>query len=602
MTTESELWDWRFGAIEAERLCAGLLEISGYTDVDPQSTLGGPDGKKDILARKARELFVAAVYFPPTRKTFKEIQAKFRRDRAGVELNGAAGLVFFVNQPLTGGERAALRELGGENDEIFHLERIRHLLDSPPGYGLRQKYLRIEMTPAEDAALQSLQQRATSRGKSRRQEVGRESSVLAFPELGAVRTRLPEAWDDRPELTPAPGGIGQLELVLYDLLQIDEQGDVLLDADANDALVPEESAWWREYVPTRALSPAEDIGVASEYLATVPSLGGVAVTALTKSIAPLAEALADVDFWRHGPRCILRSWRHDYGLPCLAVANAALAGWANEAASGLLLYVDGSVIDQVEGMEEVPGPLHSYLLCLTRSGDGTDGLGAIHRLVLSCPGESWCRVGGCDTPTNYIEMALSPFLATAAKSAQIASAAHQYAEASVYEDVFGSGGDDTYAEPFLEIIVDVLQQNGWKEVERGGWEGGMEELVLRRADDFLRVDHDPVTRQIRIADGTGNVDLMLQSLSDEGLITESGNELVLKSEQVAEQWGSEVVAAATDALSGRIDLDRPPAFAPVQATMLGLHPFALGAVASPTGESLYERQLRQLLRTIDTRR
>jgi hypothetical protein len=46
MSTESDLRDWRGGQTNAERLCAGILEISGYTDVDPQAPLGGPDDKK----------------------------------------------------------------------------------------------------------------------------------------------------------------------------------------------------------------------------------------------------------------------------------------------------------------------------------------------------------------------------------------------------------------------------------------------------------------------------------------------------------------------------------------------------------------------------
>jgi hypothetical protein len=163
MTTESSLRDWRFGSVQAERLCAGLLEISGYSNVDPQATLGGPDGKKDIIARRDGKSVVAAVYFPPTEPTFSQIRAKYIRDRDGVAINGASGFVFFVNQQLTLGHRNALRALGGADDEIFHLERIRHLLDSPQGYGLRLEYLRRSMTPEEEAAYHSIQQQSASK-------------------------------------------------------------------------------------------------------------------------------------------------------------------------------------------------------------------------------------------------------------------------------------------------------------------------------------------------------------------------------------------------------------------------------------------------------
>lgn len=152
MTTEATLRDWRFGSIQAERLCAGLLQISGYSDIDPQATLGGPDGKKDILARRGGRLFVAAVYFPSTQPAFSVIREKFIQDRKGVASNHASGLIFFINQYLTVGQRAALQAVGGPADEIFHLERMRHLLDSPIGYGLRLEYLRRPMSPEEQAA------------------------------------------------------------------------------------------------------------------------------------------------------------------------------------------------------------------------------------------------------------------------------------------------------------------------------------------------------------------------------------------------------------------------------------------------------------------
>jgi len=77
MGTEADLRDWRSGQILAERLCTGILQISGYVDVDPQATLGGPDNKKDILARRNDRRFVAAVYFPPTPPPFRKIRAKF---------------------------------------------------------------------------------------------------------------------------------------------------------------------------------------------------------------------------------------------------------------------------------------------------------------------------------------------------------------------------------------------------------------------------------------------------------------------------------------------------------------------------------------------
>lgn len=149
MSTESELHDWREGQTNAERLCAGILTIHGYTDVDPQAPLGGPDEKKDLLSRRDGKKFVGAVYFPSTHQTYGAIRKKFEDDREGVDRHAADGFVFFVNQRLTLSERSALHDLGGSLDEIYHLERLRLALDSPQGYGLRLEFLRRAMTVEE---------------------------------------------------------------------------------------------------------------------------------------------------------------------------------------------------------------------------------------------------------------------------------------------------------------------------------------------------------------------------------------------------------------------------------------------------------------------
>ncbi len=152
MLTELALHHWRFGQVLAERLCAGILRISGYTDIQPQAPLGGPDGKKDILLRRDDKTYVAAVYFPTTASSFAEIRKKYKSDLLGVKANKADGFIFLVNQHLTVGERAQLLALGGPYDEIFNVERIRAALDDPRGYGLRLEFLRIPMSPEEQVA------------------------------------------------------------------------------------------------------------------------------------------------------------------------------------------------------------------------------------------------------------------------------------------------------------------------------------------------------------------------------------------------------------------------------------------------------------------
>jgi TPR repeat protein len=125
-------------------MCACVLQLCGYTDVDPQAPLGGPDGKKDIIAWRDGKKYVAAVYFPPTPSSFAEIKRKYRADLHGVRGNDAAGFIFMTNQRLSPRERSILLELGAsEVDQIFALERIRAVLDQPGGYGPRLEYLQI---------------------------------------------------------------------------------------------------------------------------------------------------------------------------------------------------------------------------------------------------------------------------------------------------------------------------------------------------------------------------------------------------------------------------------------------------------------------------
>lgn len=155
-STETALREWRYGQTQAERLCAALLHLESYEDVDPQHPLGGPDGLKDVSCRRDGKLWVAAAFFPPTTQDFHEIEAKFDHDLGGVARNHAAGFAFILNQPLTVSQRdALLKRAAGIAVEIYHLERIRGLLDAPKGCGVRLEYLRIPMTEEEQWAFWS---------------------------------------------------------------------------------------------------------------------------------------------------------------------------------------------------------------------------------------------------------------------------------------------------------------------------------------------------------------------------------------------------------------------------------------------------------------
>lgn len=149
------LTNWEKGSADAERLCADLLRMDTFEDVDPQHPLGGPDGGKDILCRKDGNSFVAAAYFPRNPVSFAAIRKKFSSDLEASIIHNRNGFIFLTNQELTVGDRSKLEKLAagkGKRCLIYHRERLRVMLDSPAGYGLRLRHLYVLMSNEEQAA------------------------------------------------------------------------------------------------------------------------------------------------------------------------------------------------------------------------------------------------------------------------------------------------------------------------------------------------------------------------------------------------------------------------------------------------------------------
>ena len=140
------LLEWTKGQKAAERLSMHLLRANDYTSIDPSHPLGGRDGTKDALALHNGEVWVVAVYFPRGQKNFKDIKDKFNDDLKGVQKNNATGIAFVTNQELRLSERRELKEINSDIPvDLFHLERIANLLDSPQLYGIRLDFLDIEI-------------------------------------------------------------------------------------------------------------------------------------------------------------------------------------------------------------------------------------------------------------------------------------------------------------------------------------------------------------------------------------------------------------------------------------------------------------------------
>lgn len=155
ISTTILLSSWEKGSGDAERLCADLLRIEAFEDVDPQHPLGGPDGGKDILCTKDGNTFVAAVYFPRNPMAMSAIGKKFADDLAASIKHERSGFIFLTNQALTAGERNDLERIAagkGKRCLIYHRERLRVMLDSPAGYGLRLRHLHVPMSNEEQTA------------------------------------------------------------------------------------------------------------------------------------------------------------------------------------------------------------------------------------------------------------------------------------------------------------------------------------------------------------------------------------------------------------------------------------------------------------------
>lgn len=147
--TWHRLREWTYGQTPSERLAAQILAHQGYS-VDPSHPLGGPDGGRDAICTRGDRTWVMAVYFPRGDKSFGDIEGKFNSDLAKAREHAPHGLAFVTNQELRLGEREQLRnsctELGLALD-LFHLERIAHILDEPTMAQVRAQYLSIEPGP-----------------------------------------------------------------------------------------------------------------------------------------------------------------------------------------------------------------------------------------------------------------------------------------------------------------------------------------------------------------------------------------------------------------------------------------------------------------------
>lgn len=151
--TWRRLLEWDKGPAPSERLAGHVLRFEGFQAIDPSHPLGGPDGLKDLICSREGKKWIGAAYFPRGQQSITDISKKFEADLVGVSKNSADGLAFVTNQELTLSQRGCLVDLAKSHRvEIFHLERLASILDSPQCYGLRLEFLDIELSKEEQVA------------------------------------------------------------------------------------------------------------------------------------------------------------------------------------------------------------------------------------------------------------------------------------------------------------------------------------------------------------------------------------------------------------------------------------------------------------------
>ena len=138
--------------------------VGPYTREQPRRPKGGPDGGRDIEAiYQGATVVWGAVSFRngggADDSARQEAVEKFKSDldRAVTENSSLTAFVFFTNVDLTPARIESLKAYAQgrniKNIDIFDMERLRHVLDSPEGLIARLQYLDIPMSATEQAAL-----------------------------------------------------------------------------------------------------------------------------------------------------------------------------------------------------------------------------------------------------------------------------------------------------------------------------------------------------------------------------------------------------------------------------------------------------------------
>src|SRR4029434_4000363 len=138
------LRDWTYGQPQSERLAVQVLINQGFTGLDPSHPLCVKDEARDAVCIKDGKRWVIVVFFPRGQQRFPAIKRKFEADLRGARRNKADGFAFVTNQELSLKERTNLRALWPGALDLYHLERVAAILDTPSMLITRRQFLGID--------------------------------------------------------------------------------------------------------------------------------------------------------------------------------------------------------------------------------------------------------------------------------------------------------------------------------------------------------------------------------------------------------------------------------------------------------------------------
>lgn len=151
--TWARLQEWTGDQKASERLSGHILRADGFESIDPSHPLGGKDDLKDITSKKYNKNWVCGCYFPRGQQRFSQIKKKFNEDLKGAIKHNSEGFIFVTNQEISVKEREILAKHSTDKEtEIYHIERVTSLLNSPVCYGIRLEFLDIGLTKEEQLA------------------------------------------------------------------------------------------------------------------------------------------------------------------------------------------------------------------------------------------------------------------------------------------------------------------------------------------------------------------------------------------------------------------------------------------------------------------